>query len=66
VGQAEEELAKFEETACLRARLGKATLKGKHLPSRDREGAGSIPDFASASEVCPTLAIYPAKSQARY
>ena len=37
--QTSEVLAEFEETACLRARLGKVTLKGKHLPSRDRQGA---------------------------
>jgi hypothetical protein len=28
-----EELAEFEETACLRAQLGNVTLNGKHLPS---------------------------------
>src|ERR1017187_1783418 len=40
VGQGLEKPAKFEETACLRARLGNVALKGRHLPSRDREGAG--------------------------
>src|ERR1017187_8447403 len=55
-------LAKFEETACLRgalwAGLGNSTLKGIHLPSRDREGAVMLPNFASTSEVCPTSEQY--------
>ena len=34
----DEELAKLDETACLRARLGNCTLKRGDLPSRDREG----------------------------
>ena len=41
-----EVLAKFEETACLNS-----TLKGIHLPSRDREGAVMLPNFASTSSV---------------
>ena len=50
MSQTSEALAKFEETACLRARLGKVTLKGNLLPSRaqraPREGAGSPPNSA--------------------
>src|ERR1035441_2663221 len=50
-----EELAKFEETACSRARLGNSTLKGIHLPSRaqraPREGAVMLPSFTGTSEV---------------
>src|ERR1039457_6721266 len=44
--QTNEGLAKFEETACSRARLGNSMLKGIHLPSRDREGAVMLPNFA--------------------
>src|ERR1017187_2981286 len=51
-------LAKLEETACSRgalwAGLGNCTLKRRYLPSRDREGAVTLPSFASPSEVCPT------------
>src|ERR1017187_5879932 len=55
VAKALEELAEFEETACLRgalrAGLGNCTLKGGYLPSRaqraPREGAVTLPNFAS-------------------
>jgi hypothetical protein len=52
IGQAEEVLAKFPETACLRARLINPAFKQQPLLSHDREGA--VP-FARFSEYCKYL-----------
>jgi hypothetical protein len=41
----EEKLAEFEETSYSRARLGNATLKGKHLPRRVQYRILQVPSF---------------------
>jgi hypothetical protein len=72
--QAEEVLAEFPETACLRAPLINPVLKQQPLLSRDREGAVPFARFSrilqvplkhalgklKQAEACPTVGQIPA------